>query len=101
MITKKQEKLAEDKGWDIEAVKAYIDLGIGDAVKWQDNDLKYFEEAYCGQWVSDEDFVRNLFDDIGIIPKDLPAYIHIDWEWTAKEIMMDYSEENGYYFRNL
>ena len=95
MITEKQLKLTLDQSWDIEAVKAYIDLGIGD------DDLKDFEEAYCGQWRTDEDFVKDLVEGTGELPKDLPLYIHIDWEATAIDIMMDYSEDSGYYFRNL
>ena len=95
MITKKQEELTENKSWDIEAVKAYIDLGIGN------DDLDDFEEAYQGEWKTDEDFVRDLIEDTGELPKDLPGYIHIDWEATAIDIMMDYSENYGYYFRNL
>lgn len=59
------------------------------------------DEAYIGHYDSDEEFVQQLLEDTGDLPKDLPAYIHIDWEWTAKEIMMDYSDDNGHYFRNL
>lgn len=59
------------------------------------------EEAYQGEWSSDEAFVQNLVEEIGDIPKDLPGYIHIDWERTAHDIMMDYSEDNGHYFRNM
>jgi len=44
--------------------------------------------------------LENLCDDCGDIPKDLPNYIHIDWTSTASDIMMDYSEDNGHYFRN-
>ena len=94
MTTKEIEEMAEDKNWDIGAVRAYMDLRIED-------NLDNFEEAYCGEWNSDEDFVRNLLDDIGTIPDDLPGYVHIDWESTARDIMMDYSEECGHYFRNL
>ena len=51
-----------------------------------------------------EDYVEQLCEEIGDIPKDLPAYIHIDWKWTAREIAMDYStvELDGisYYYRN-
>jgi antirestriction protein len=59
------------------------------------------EEAYHGKFNNDEEFVQQLVEDIGDIPKDLPGYIHINWERTARDVMMDYSESNGYYFRNL
>jgi len=58
-------------------------------------------EAYQGRHASDEDFAQQLCEDVGEIPKDFPAYIRIDWERTARNIMMDYSEDNGHYFRNL
>ncbi len=59
------------------------------------------EEAYAGEHSSDEEFTQQLLEDTGDLPKDLPAYIHIDWEATASDIMMDYSEDNHHYFRNL
>jgi len=58
------------------------------------------QEAYSGQFNNDVDFVYDLLESCGDIPKDLPSYIHIDWESTARDIMYDYSEANGYYFRN-
>jgi antirestriction protein len=57
------------------------------------------DEAYSGQFNSDEEFAQDLCDQLGEIPKDLPSYIHIDWDMTAHELMYDYSESNGYYFR--
>ena len=56
-------------------------------------------DAYQGQYDSDIDFTMELLESCGDIPKDLPSYIHIDWEGTARDIMMDYSEHNGFYFR--
>ena len=60
-----------------------------------------FDEAYQGEWASDEEFVQELVEDCGEIPKDLPFYIHIDWEGTARDVMMDYFEIEGHYFRSL
>ena len=59
------------------------------------------DEAYNGKYRDDEEFAQQLLEDTGDLPSDLPRYIHIDWEWTAREIMMDYSEDNGHYFRCL
>jgi len=39
-----------------------------------------------------EDYCREFCKDIGDIPEDLPSYIVIDWEATARNIRMDYSE---------
>jgi len=37
------------------------------------------------------DYVQELLEDCGTIPKDLPHYVHIDWERTARDIRTDYS----------
>ena len=57
------------------------------------------EEAYQGQYDSDEDFVQELLEGTGELPSNLPWYIHIDWEATASDIMMDYQEHGRHYFR--
>ena len=38
------------------------------------------------------DYVQELLEDCGEIPRNLPHYIHIDWEATAREVKVDYSE---------
>jgi len=75
----------------LEVISAGIEAGL---------QISEIDEAYNGEWKSDVDFVQNLVEDCGDIPSDLPSYIHIDWESTARDIMMDYSECNGHYFRN-
>lgn len=37
------------------------------------------------------DYAQELLEDIGDLPKDLPHYIVIDWEATARNIRMDYT----------
>ena len=58
-----------------------------------------FTEEDSGAYRDDEDFAQQLLEDIGDIPRNFPFYIHIDWEATARDIMMDYCEHNGHYFR--
>lgn len=36
------------------------------------------------------DYVQELLEDCGEIPRDLPHYIHIDWEATARDVKVDY-----------
>ena len=55
-------------------------------------------EAYCGKFFDDINFVQDILDERVC---DLPPYIYIDWERTARLVMMDYCEHDGYYFRNL
>lgn len=78
--------------YDEEVIQAALACGI---------DPSDIAEAYSGQYDSDEDFVEELLESCGEIPKDLPVYVHIDWSATAHDIMMDYCEHDGYYFRNL
>ncbi len=37
------------------------------------------------------DYVQEMLEDCGEIPANLPHYIHIDWEATARDVMVDYS----------
>ncbi len=39
-------------------------------------------------WVA---YVQEMLEDIGDLPKNLPAYIEIDWEATARNIQVDYT----------
>jgi len=52
-------------------------------------------------WV---DYVKQMLEDCGDLPRDLPDYIEIDWDKTANNIAMDYStlEFDGvtYYIRS-
>lgn len=78
--------------YDEDVFEAARDCGI------QFSDI---DDCYQGEHDSDEDFAENLCEECGDIPKDLPSYIHIDWERTARDIMQDYTESNGHYFRNI
>ncbi len=57
------------------------------------------DHEWQGHWypvtlVSDtyfEDYARELCEDIGDVPRDMPDYLVIDWEATARNIQMDYS----------
>lgn len=93
-----------------ECIKALGKEGLRDLIDSLDEDIviaglncdispENIEEAYNGQHNSDEDFTQELLESCGDIPKDLPIYVHIDWEATARDIMLDYCVDNGYYFR--
>ena len=94
MTEEKKEELIKS-GFEEEAIDAYIKLGIE-----ADEGVEDFEEAHQGKWIDDEEFVEDLLRGTGDLP-ELPVYIYIDWERTARDVMMDYSEQDGYYFRNL
>jgi len=84
----------EDANGDTDAKIAYMDI-FGD---W---DGDRFDETYRGTWDSDEDFARELAEEIGAINREVNwPYTCIDWEWAAREIMYDYCESDGHYFSN-
>ena len=64
-----------------------------------DGTIKDAMDAYVGQYNSDIDFTMEWLEMCGDIPKNLPSIIHIDWEATARDLMMDFNESNGFYFR--
>jgi hypothetical protein len=37
------------------------------------------------------DYAKELLEDIGDVPHDLPGYLVIDWEQTAANIQQDYA----------
>lgn len=58
------------------------------------------DEQWRGDWypielIDDEFFVEyatNLVVDCGGVPRDMPHYIVVDWERTARNIREDYSQ---------
>jgi len=88
-----EESIGEDM---LDAVKAYITLHGEGA------DLSDFSEAYVGEYDSDADFAEEFAGECGMLQDGMSwPYTCIDWEQAARELMMDHSEEGGYYFRDL
>lgn len=108
---------AEEAG-DVEAAYAREELKA-----WDDSDeaeeLKTLEalneegEQNSGDWTHGEtlihgsywvEYVQELVSDIGDLPRNIPSYIEIDWEATARNIAADYSQidfdGSTYYIRN-
>lgn len=99
MTKERMEEIEESGMYDAGAFRAYVYL-----IGMEYATLEAFEEAYMGEWSDDIAFVQRLLEEDGTAQDcidDLPSYIHIDWESTARDIMYDYDEENGYYFRKL
>ncbi len=61
------------------------------------------DEAYNGSYKDDADFAREMAEMAGDYnPKEARWPLNcINWEYAAKELMYDYCEDNGHYFRNL
>ena len=78
-----------------ELLSAYIECTGDESATLDDA-----QDNFQGKHDNDEDFAQQLLEDCGSLPSDLPSYIHIDWERTARDIMFDYTEYDGFYFRN-
>ena len=55
-------------------------------------DLDHFEDSYCGEWSSFQEYSDDLFDECYL--HDVPEHIqsYIDYEGFAKDLSFDYSE---------
>jgi len=57
------------------------------------------DEQWRGDWypvtlIHDShftDYAREMLEDCGDIPRDIPHYIEIDWDATARNIRVDYT----------
>jgi len=90
------QEIAEEsdlESYDFDIINAGVECGI---------DISNIAEAYNGEADSDEDFAENLANELGYIDNNT-SWPHscIDWKLAARELMWDYTESNGYYFRNL
>lgn len=60
------------------------------------------DEAYSGQYDSDEEFAQDMAEQMGDIKEDIQwPHSYIDWERAARDLMYDYCEHDGCYFRNV
>ncbi|CAM3606707.1 antirestriction protein ArdA [Elizabethkingia occulta] len=86
-----------DSGYDMEVIESFIDcFGISDLNEVIDR----INDCYIGEYSDDETFVQSLLEETGDIPQNIPSYICIDWESTARNVMYDYSTSNNHYFRS-
>lgn len=83
------------------AVEAWFKLQGAQYLADEDVDdiLRSIEDSIMGQFDSDEEFAQTLAEDVGYThPTEWP-YNCIDWAFAARELMYDYNEQDGFYFR--
>jgi antirestriction protein len=75
-----------DSHQPVEAVSAWLDnLGLS----WRDADLADFDEAYAGEWRSEEEYAEDLAEECGLIDTDaMWPNSYIDWERAARDLFM-------------
>ena len=102
-------EIIEENNW-----KMAEDTYIGALEAWVDNSPTYykweewqdwisdFEDAYCGEWASEQEFADNLADET--ITPELPemGQLYFDYEKFARDLFLgDYWSSNGYIFRSI
>lgn len=99
-------ELLEKATYDKEIYEAYQE-NVGDSLT-DTADLHSLidraDEAYSGAFRTDEEFAEETAISIGAIdPRVGARWPHncIDWEQAASELMQDYFEVNGHYFRSI
>lgn len=92
----------EDNGTlELEAYEGYAENLTLDLLEIEDWSSEA-EENYAGEFYNDEEFTESLLEeteDMNSLP-DVIRY-HIDWSGVARDIMHDYFEVSGHYFRNV
>ena len=64
------------------------------------DDISRLEDAYYGQFDSEEEFTENFVNECYGLP-DMPSWIAIDWKETWEDgLSWDYTFVNGYVFCN-
>ncbi len=76
--------------WDAEnadalkALESFNEEGEQNSSEWTHGETVIREDYF-------EEYAKQLVEDIGDLPKDIPSYIEIDWTATAKNLEADYS----------
>lgn len=74
----------EDHGDELHALKSLADEAADYSSDWG-HGAALIHRNYFIQ------YVEEMLQDIGALPRDIPNYLVIDWETTAKNIEHDYS----------
>ena len=90
----------EDSSFDLEVIEAYAELG-----SYSLNDLDAFfealKESYYGKFSNDEEFAEDTAENFGFEQPNEWPYNCIDWERAARDLMIDFNEQDGHYFRSI
>jgi antirestriction protein len=91
---------AENSGFDIEIIEAFASLG-NYSLEDADSFFDALEESYIGEFSSDADFAEDMAEQTSFEISNTWPNNCIDWERAARDLMYDYYESNGHYFRSI
>ena len=96
-VSEQAKKMAIENDLSEEINQVYIDV-VGTEYATSEQ----VQEAYSGEFSNDEEFAENIANELGLIDQKVSwPYTCIDWERASRDLMYDYTEQDGYYFRNL
>lgn len=79
----------DDETEELAKLQALLDevKGRGGGEQWRGDwyPISFIRDSYFTEYAED------LVKDIGDMPQEIPSYIAIDWEATARNIQQDYS----------
>ena len=82
-------KLTDDEAKELAELQAILD-----DLKGNGGDEQFRGDWYPVTLIRDShftDYAREMLEDCGTIPRDLPSWVEIDWEATARNIRVDYT----------
>lgn len=85
-----QQSIEETEYYDEDIIASAIEADI------QPSDIN---ECYSGSFDSDADFAQDMAEQLGDIDTNNWLHRYIDWNLASRDLMMDYIEMNGHYFR--
>ena len=80
--------------YDEDTLEAYCE-----AFGYKRNEVEYneFEDSYFGRFETKEEFVDYVLEELNEVR--IPDWVNINYESTWNNIMVDFNEVDGYYFR--
>lgn len=97
------ESWIDPKFWDyLEAIESsHLDAEVFEAAAACDIPFEHVEDAYQGEYRSDEEFAQELAESCGLVNDDATwPNNYIDWERAAYDLMFDHVSHNCHYFSN-
>ena len=82
----------EIQDWKDEWLDEIAEIGEIDVLEDEISSREFDYGLYLIEDNDWEDYVQELLEDCGYIPRDFPSWIEIDWNATAKNVKEDYSE---------
>ena len=82
-------KLTDDEAEERTQLAAILD-----ELKGNGGDEQWRGDRYPVTLIADSyftDYARELLEDCGTIPRDLPWFVEVDWNATARNVRMDYT----------